>query len=339
MNVLRTQTDMHDSLSETCARLEHLMTLEIRPLTGGLPAGIIAPTAALSRSAQSGAPVLKAVQGLTAACQGTSEVIVVTGAGVAPALPSGETDGPLGAVVLARGIAMALGARVTIVSEDSHAPAAKACLAELTQSDGVDLRAVPVGISETDVSALISPATTAIIFVEKDGPNETGSFHGIRGNRRPEGTVSGLHKLADLARERGIFTVGVGDGGNEVGFGKIRSELMQILPRHGRALSSDEGVVTVTETNVLITASVSNWGAYAINAGLAVAMGRPDLLHSADDEIRLIRAAVAAGARDGATSRPDEAVDGISKEGNAAIASLMQDIVRCALAASVEFEI
>jgi hypothetical protein len=330
---------LHRRLLATCARLEHLVTLEIRPLAGGLPAGIVAPTAAQSRAAQNGTPVKNAVDGLLKACTPASRVLVVTGAGVEPALPGGETDGPLGALVLARGIARGTGAKVTVVCEARHAGPVEACLAVLECETSVALVVAPDDIAASEIEGLVPEALGAVIFVEKDGPNEQGNFHGIRGNKRPAGSVSPLYMLADIARGRGGLTIGVGDGGNEVGFGKIRNSLMPILPREGKALSADEGVVTVTETDVLVTASVSNWGAYAINAGLAVALGRPELLHTPDEERALISAAISGGARDGATSRADLAVDGISNDGNSAVVALMQSIVSCALAAPEEIKI
>lgn len=331
MTVLQTPTAHSTRLNETCARLEHLITLEIRPFSGGLPVGIVAPTADISRHVQGGSPLQNAALGLIGACNDQSHVLIVTGAGVAPALPAGETDGPLGAVVLARGIARTTNAQVTLLCEERHLPPIENCLAVLENTESIKLQPVANEVTRNEIAGLMPGTLNAVVFIEKDGPNEKGNFHGIRGNRRPDRSVTPLHCLADLARERKILTIGVGDGGNEVGFGKIRRDLEAILPNGGKVRFGNEGVITVTETDILVTASVSNWGGYAINAALALAFDSPELLHSPEEEIKLIEAAIAGGARDGATSRPDLAVDGISCAGNAAVTALIKDIVQCAL--------
>ncbi|WP_425474480.1 glutamate cyclase domain-containing protein, partial [Staphylococcus gallinarum] len=47
-------------------------------------------------------------------------VFIATGAGTPPNLPQGETDGPVGAAVLARALILAFDVRVVLVTEDAH---------------------------------------------------------------------------------------------------------------------------------------------------------------------------------------------------------------------------
>src|SRR3990172_6436377 len=54
---------------------------------------------------------------LEAALHPGAAVLLLTGAGAPPSLPWGETDGPLGAAVLARGVVLAFGARPLVVAE------------------------------------------------------------------------------------------------------------------------------------------------------------------------------------------------------------------------------
>jgi hypothetical protein len=169
---------------------------------------------------------------------------------------------------------------------------------------------------------------TAIVFVELDGPNREGFFHGVRGDRRPPETQPRLHRLASLAHGRGALTVGIGDGGNEVGFGAVREKVTEMHP-NGR-------VVTTVATDIVVSASVSNWGAYAVAAAIAIALQNPDLIHRPELELALISACVAAGARDGATSRADLAVDGISWRGHASLVGLLRSIVASAVSNSME---
>ncbi|MDI6638189.1 MAG: DUF4392 domain-containing protein, partial [Bacillota bacterium] len=57
-----------------------------------------------------------------------------------------------------------------------------------------------------------------------------------------------------------------------------------------------QGVAATTETDSMIVSFVSNWGAYGIEAALAMLLGRTDVIHSAEDEERILRAAAWAGA-------------------------------------------
>jgi len=295
-----------DRLALFGERLDRLMTIEVRPTDGGLPAGIVVPTYLALRK-HHGEPLSSlAARRLRVAVSQGDTVLIATGAGVAPNLPHGETDGPPGACVLARALAIGLGARVVVVTEQAHLGPVEACaeLARTTLGDrgSIEVAVFPSGedAGRLAASTLMSEShATAVIFVERDGPNEAGHFHGIRGDRRPAGTVAHAHLLAREAGERGILTIGVGDGGNEVGFGAVRREVSRLLPRDGRSKPDDTGVVTVVATDVTLSASVSNWGAYAISAALAVALGDANLVHRPEFERSLIAACVAAGAGTG----------------------------------------
>lgn len=332
-----------DRLSVFGERFDRLMTLEVRPLAGGLPAGIVVPIYLACREAQGEPSSTLAARKLLAAIRPGSDVLIATGAGVSPKLPLGETDGPPGAVALARSLALGFGANVTLVAQEEHMPAIDACVRvvdDLASSRGVIATAIfPKGEAEglaaaADIFDRQNPA--ALIFVERDGPNEAGHYHGVRGDRRPPGTVADVYRLADEARRRNVLTVGIGDGGNEIGFGKIRQAVAGLLPRGGRSQPDETGVVTVTETDVLVSASVSNWGAYAISGALAIALGDETLAHSGDREHAFIVACIAAGALDGATARPALAVDGIDWRGHSGVAELMRSI---AIAANSRSEI
>lgn len=319
-------------------RFDRLMTLEVRPLAGGLPAGIVVPTYLACREAQGEPSSTLAARKLLAAVRPGSDVIIATGAGVLPKLPFGETDGPPGAVALARSLALGFEAQVSLVAQEEHMPAVEACVRvveDVAQSPdskaqgSISTTVFPKGGEEGRAAAidiLSRKNPSAVIFIERDGPNEAGHYHGVRGDRRPPGTVADIYRLADEARKRNILTIGVGDGGNEIGFGKIRDAVAGLLPRGGRSQPDETGIVTVTETDVLVSASVSNWGAYAICGALAIALDDERLAHSGDREHAFIVACIAAGALDGATARPALAVDGIDWRGHAGVAELMRSI-------------
>ena len=74
------------------------------------------------------------------------------------------------------------------------------------------------------------------------------------------------------------------------------------------------GMASAVTTDIVMPVSISNWGAYALEAGLAILAGRAELLHDADTERRMLVDCVAAGGVDGVTARQILAVDGTSAE-------------------------
>ncbi|MCA1512697.1 glutamate cyclase domain-containing protein [Bradyrhizobium sp. NBAIM01] len=305
-------------------RFDRLMTIESRPLSGGLPPGLVVPMYEICRRHHGEPLSTLAARALMSRVAYGDNVIVATGAGVPPKLPQGETDGPPGAAVLARAMALGLGAQVTIVSEEAHSRPVEACAALVGSSTArpINVETIPPHSKHGPkaVEALLARCQpSAIVFVELDGPNPDGLFHGVRGDRRPAGTMAHLHLLAEAGQAAKRLTIGIGDGGNEVGFGAVRTALAAFHP--------NSFVVTAVETDVIVSAAISNWGAYAVCAGLAVGLGSPDLLHKDTLEGELIRACVSAGARDGATASTEPFVDGVPESGHRGFVSLLQSIV------------
>jgi Domain of unknown function (DUF4392) len=106
-----------------------------------------------------------------------------------------------------------------------------------------------------------------------------------------------------LGPRAGRVTIGIGDGGNEIGMGHVRARVVRDVP-HGARIAS------VVRTDHLIVAGTSNWGAWGLTAHLTLATGR-DLLHDPDDEGRLTRAMIAAGGLDGLTGAATPSVDSL----------------------------
>ncbi len=316
-------------------RFDRLMTVEVRPVGGGLPPGIVVRLYEICRRYHGEPLSTLAARRLATAVGAGDTVLIVTGFGVPPNLPFGETDGPPGAAVLARALAKGFGAHAVLVTEQAHlAPVAATANLLGNTLDGagsITVESFPCGIEAGRLAAaglIAKHRPAAVIFVERPGPNAEGYFHGIRGDCcSPEG-VGHLYLLADAARVHGVLTIGIGDGGNEVGFGAVSQQIAESLPMAGRCLNGcPSGVVTTIATDIMVSASVSNWGAYAVTAALAVLRREPALLHTPEIERELIAASVAAGARDGATFAADLLVDGIDCTGHTSFVGLLRSIV------------
>jgi hypothetical protein len=172
----------------------------------------------------------------------------------------------------------------------------------------------------------------AVIFIEKLGPNDRGFWHTVNGVRVPPSEVGRAHLLAGRARELGIYTVGIGDGGNEIGFGNIMDAVREIHP-YGPACrcGCGGGVGAVAMTDALVVASVSNWGAYGVAAALALILQNPAVLHEPELEARMLDRCVAAGGFDGNFAAQVPCVDGTGRDTQTGLVTMLRQIVANAL--------
>jgi hypothetical protein len=115
-------------------------------------------------------------------------------------------------------------------------------------------------------------------------------------------------------------TIGVGDGGNEIGMGDAGARLARLGPLMAR-------IASVVRTDHLVVSGVSNWGAYGIAAALERLTGRA-LLHTPEVERRLVEACVAAGAVDGLSRRHETTVDALGLDVHQAFVRLLSVAAR-----------
>src|SRR5437764_637760 len=222
-----------------------------------------------------------------------------------------ETDGPPGAAVLGRAL-RALGAEVRYVTDAVTAPVLAAALAALGEPDKVALYPDGPGAAR---EILARERPTHLVAIERPGRTRDGVYRNMRGDDVSEWNAP-IDELFVLARRPSFraTTIGVGDGGNEIGMGTVRARLVK---RGGLAAR----IASVVRVDHLVVAGVSNWGAYGIVAHLGRAGGRA-LLHTPDDERRVVSACVAAGACDGVTRRREATVDGLPLQAHAALGTL-----------------
>ena len=136
----------------------------------------------------------------------------------------------------------------------------------------------------------------ALIAIEKPGANENGEYRSLGGGDSTP-YVSKPDYMFEKARESGIFTVGIADLGNEIGSVKVKDTVIKELA--SVAEGGKVTFVTETETDVLIMSGTSNCGAWGIEACLAVILGRPEVLHDRDINLRVHEQCALAGGRNG----------------------------------------
>ena len=106
-----------------------------------------------------------------------------------------------------------------------------------------------------------------------------------------------------------LRTIGIGDGGNEIGMGKIPHETIV------KNIPNGDLIHCRVPTDHLIVAGVSNWGAYALAAGVYVLRGvkPPSDLFDPDRERAILEVMVREGPLvDGVTGKQTATVDGLT---------------------------
>ena len=81
-----------------------------------------------------------------------------------------------------------------------------------------------------------------------------------------------------------------------------------------------------TPADLTLPAVISNWGAYGVAACLSALAENPDILHTPELELELLRTAVREGGVEGMTGRATAAVDGVGAAVNAGVVALLGEI-------------
>ena len=169
--------------------------------------------------------------------------------------PAAETDGPVGAALLARGFEE-VGIACRLATDE---PCRSACAAALA---GAGISHVPIDAG--NVAAAVDEwrraRITHAISIERCGRSGDGAPRNMRGLDISSYTAP----LDELFTAGPWETIAIGDGGNEIGMGSLPREL---IARH---IENGAAIACVTPARHLIVAGVSNWGAYALLAALAV---------------------------------------------------------------------
>ena len=305
------------------ANLDRLSCLELQG--AALPHGVKTGLYEAAREAEGRPLTLAAAELLD---RPPARIGIVTGAAVPDHMPAGENDGPLGAVVLARALA-ALGHRVSFYTDPPAAPPIEALAARC----GLDAPTVHLGLHDTAQQEAIAAELDLAVAVERHGGNPHGNLYGVTGTPRHSFRANVDHLFRTMT-ESGRPTLGIGDGGNEIGFGRIYDALCERMPEFNLKEKTEcgGGIFTVMPADVLVVGTSSNIGCYGVVAGLALRRGDPELCHTPEEERAIVEYGVELGLTDGGSGRVIAAVDGVPVEDNAAIVHLMRAVVRRALA-------
>lgn len=183
-----------------------------------------------------------------------------------------ETDGPPGTLLLAKAL-QRLGFYPVVATDEL-------CRGYFERG-GIACTYVEPAADDGELTALLQElAPVGLISVERCGRNGDGDYLNMRGISIAEHTapIDRLFELADVP------TIGIGDGGNEIGMGNLAEVIRRELSLPPCRVSVDK----------LIIATVSNWGAL----GLCVCLG---MLPSAEEAEEAYLLAQELGFVDGVT--------------------------------------
>ncbi|XP_074548984.1 D-glutamate cyclase, mitochondrial [Halichoeres trimaculatus] len=184
--------------------------------------------------------------------------------------PPDETDGPPGAIAMAT-MLLSLGKQVTMVIDKRDVKMNQAIIDEAVRK-GVLKSPVPLvtfdGSGHDSALHFLchngdpgKPRYDHLVAIERSGRAADGNYYNMRGINIKH-LVDPIDDLFIAAKSiPGITTTGVGDGGNELGMGKVRDKVVDLMPK-GDLIACD------VPADFAITAGVSNWGGYAVACGL-----------------------------------------------------------------------
>ena len=215
-----------------------------------------------------------------------------------------ETDGPIGAIALYR-----------VLEELGHEPVF-GCAPPISQVLAGDFRTLEVPILGWEAtrpmveSALADIRPSVVVSIERPGVAEDGRYYNMRGR-----------DISDFLAKFDLFfelcecpTIGVGDGGNEIGMGNII-----------KALSHLPITPSVTQCDELVIATVSNWGVYGIIAAMSRELHQD--LFGLFEPVEIVRYLVDRGAVDGKTGVAECSEDGFPLSVGLSIIAQLRELI------------
>lgn len=245
--------------------------------------------------------------------------------------PPVETDGPPGAVAIARAL-VAFGVTVSMPIEHHSRAALQQCMAAACTGE---IQPTVVGFPTSDEWGAaddlrlqdITAGSSIAIAIERAGTSSDGTCYTMRALPMGKDLVAyELNSILTVGSR--LCTVAVGDGGNELGMGSLYADVSRTVPNGAKT-------GCIVPSDFPIVASVSNWGGYALCCACALLAWDQQLAlaadgatnncagrHSAEDYVArlvpdarsleaVILAANDAGAVDGINGQAMGSVDGM----------------------------
>lgn len=280
-------------------------------------------------------PILEAARCLRDNVKRGEVAILTSGYPIKASVTQGifDSDGPIGAITLARAVSVGLKGIPVLVSEPNlveilrsgcRAAGLFPCTFEEAQKASEEEKPPHVAVvmpfpltDEQESRALASEIfgvydPRVLVACGKKGVNEKGVWHNHLG-RDASFSLSKVDFLFDQAPSQGVASIGIGDNYINVGFGAIRDEILSHFPESRKCSCPCGGtMVCSTKVDVLVASTISNWGAYGVEAVLSYLTMNESVLHDSLTEERVATTCAQNGLYDATTATTDPKVDGVS---------------------------
>jgi len=197
-----------------------------------------------------------------------------------------ETDGPLGAIFLGE-VLKTLGSDVLLLTD-------KYCIID-------NFERVEFPITDYEKSKIFAES-----ILESFNPSLLISI-----DLKKEDITQYTTKMDYLFRIKN--TIGIGDGGNEIGFGNFKNKLK-------------DKYISKTKTKHFVFAGVSNWGVYGLLAYISLRLGE-NFLPTPERQSSVLKELVKKGFVDGFSEERELKIDGLPLESHDKILEKLSKIV------------
>ena len=217
-----------------------------------------------------------------------------------------ETDGPSGTAVVAK-VLQGLGYRPVIVTDEN-------CKGYF-EPERIETVYLSMQADDDSCRTLLRNLNpVGMISIERCGKNVKEDYANMRGISIREHTAP-CDRMFELCE---VPTIGVGDGGNEIGMGNLKDVILEKLELTPCRIRTDR----------LVIATVSNWGAYGIASELEALTGktvfsRIDGSHVTQFVEDFLQRTVDLGSVDGLSGERIVKVDGFERSVELEILSLL----------------
>ncbi|XP_058018544.1 D-glutamate cyclase, mitochondrial isoform X4 [Ahaetulla prasina] len=186
--------------------------------------------------------------------------------------PPEENDGPPGAIAMAA-ILKAMEKNVVIVTDQRALDLNRKIIKESVEQEILQTSVPVISYQSNSPDSALQflcedgnpekPRFNHLIAIERAGMAADGNYYNAR-KVNIKHLVDPIDELFIAAQTLpGITTTGIGDGGNELGMGKVKEATKKHI-KNGDVIACD------VEADFAVVAGVANWGGYAVACGLYI---------------------------------------------------------------------
>lgn len=212
-----------------------------------------------------------------------------------------EMDGIVSSMLLARALVRAFGAQPVLIVPEDNAKAVEALAPvvglhfypsieearEVPYSVGMEIFTKEKGRASACADAILAKGRPVVcIAIECPGANAMGEYHNAVGLN-----TTAIEAKSDVlfakCQKLGVWNLAVGDLGNELGMGALARDICRSVPYTAPGecqCGCGGGILSAVAADNVLTATVSDWGVYAMIAALAWLLREPEVMHSAEME-------------------------------------------------------